>query len=134
VIAVDTSVAVAALVGWHEAHERARHAASGAGIPAHARLETYSVLTRLPPPHRLAADIAAVLVGRWFPEARTLVPSARLSRRLVERCSSLGLEGGAMYDALVGLTAAEAKRTLVTRDARAAETYARLGVAFELVG
>lgn len=133
-IAVDTSVAVAALVGWHEAHEQARRAATGAGIPAHARLETYSVLTRLPPPHRLAPGIASELVGRRFPEPAILVPSARLSRRLVERCSELGLDGGAVYDALVGLTAAEAKRTLLTRDARAARTYELLGVAYELMG
>lgn len=132
-IAVDTSVAVAALASWHEAHRSSRRAAAGAVIPAHARIETYSVLTRLPPPHRLASDVAAELVGRRFPHSDTIVPSPRLSRSVVERCSRLGLHGGAVYDALVALTAAESEHTLLTRDERAAETYDRLGVAFDLL-
>lgn len=131
--AVDTSVAVAALAGWHEAHEHARRAAAAAVIPAHARLETYSVLTRLPPPHRLDPLVVSDLVSRWFPPNETLAPSARLTRSIVERCAGLGLVGGAVYDALVGLTAAEAGETLLTRDERAARTYGLVGVPFELV-
>jgi predicted nucleic acid-binding protein len=131
VTAVDTSVAVAALASWHEAHESARRAAANALIPAHARIETYSVLTRLPPPHRLSGDAVAELVSAWFPPTETLAPSPRLSRGIVERCAALGLSGGAVYDALVGLTAAEAGETLLTRDDRAARTYTALDVAFE---
>lgn len=126
-------MAVAALVAWHAAHEPARRAAAGAAIPAHARLETYSVLTRLPPPHRLAPEVVAGLLERWFPAARTIVPSPELSAQIVSRCARSGTDGGAVYDALVGLTAAEAKLTLSTRDTRAARTYQRLGVAFELM-
>jgi predicted nucleic acid-binding protein len=133
VIAVDTSVAVAALVSWHEAHEQARRTAADASIPAYARIETYSVLTRLPPPHRLDARLAAQLLGAWFPAAETVVPSTRLSRTLVERCGEFAVHGGAVYDALVALTAAESKLTLVTRDERAASTYSRLDVEFELL-
>lgn len=131
--AVDTSVAVAALATWHTAHEQARKAAAGAPIPAHARLEAYSVLTRMPPPHRLTPDVAADLLGRRFPARLTLVPSSRLSRGVVERCRAVGVAGGAVYDALVALTAAEARRKLVTRDARAARTYSRLGVDYDLM-
>lgn len=131
--AVDTSVAVAALASWHEAHERARRAAANASIPAHARIETYSVLTRLPPPHRLSAGDVAELVSAWFPPSETLAPSPRLTRGIVERCAALGLSGGALYDALVGLTAAEAGETLVTSNDRAARTYEALEVAFELL-
>ncbi|HUF02206.1 MAG TPA: PIN domain-containing protein [Gaiellaceae bacterium] len=132
-IAIDTSLAVAALAGWHSAHEPSRRAATGAAIPAHARLETYSVLTRLPPPHRIASDVAAGLLASWFPNAEILVPSSRLSRSMVERCHDVGVQGGAVYDALVALTASEAKRTLLTRDERAAATYRRLGIAFTLL-
>jgi predicted nucleic acid-binding protein len=107
--------------------------AAGAAIPAHARIETYSVLTRLPPPHRLDAALVGDLLGEWFPSGETLVPSARLTRTLVERCSALGLPGGSVYDALVALTAAEAKLKLLTRDGRAARTYARLDTDFELL-
>jgi predicted nucleic acid-binding protein len=133
VIAVDTSVAVAALVGWHDAHERARRAAAGASIPAHARLETYSVLTRMPPPHRLAPSVVAELLGRWFPAGATLVPPVRLSRSIVERCRASEVDGGAVYDALVGLTAAGSDLTLLTRDERAARTYRRLDIDFDLM-
>jgi hypothetical protein len=123
---------VAALAGWHDAHELARHAASEAVIPAHARLETFSVLTRMPPPYRLLPATAADLLARWFPPKGILVPSSRLSRTVVERCREGGIAGGAVYDALVGLTAAEFEVTLLTRDERAAHTYGRLDIAFEL--
>lgn len=131
--AVDTSVAVAALAGWHVAHEPARRAAAGAGIPAHARLETYSVLTRMPSPHRFAPSVAAELLRHWFPPAEILVPPPKLSRTMVERCLDAGVDGGAVYDALVGLTVAGRGRILLTRDERAARTYRRLGVHFEFV-
>ena len=52
-IAVDTSVAVAAFGEWHELNARAVEVLDqGAALPAHALLETYSVLTGFPPPHR----------------------------------------------------------------------------------
>lgn len=97
-IAIDTSVAVAALAGWHAAHEAARRLAADAAIPAHARLETYSVLTRLPSPHRFAPDVAARLLERWFPPDEVLVPSDELSRTVVERCLESGIDGGAVND------------------------------------
>ncbi len=125
---------MAALAGWHAGHESARRAARGAAIPAHARLETYSVLTRLPPPHRLDPEVVAGLLESRFPAERTLVPSPLLSLDIVERCCSAGVDGGSVYDALVALTAAEAGARLMTRDARAARIYRRLGVAFELAG
>ena len=91
------------------------------------------MLTRLPPPHRLPAGTVAELLDRWFPTGQILVPPARLSRAIVSRCCDAGVEGGAVYDGLVGLTAAEAGRTLLTRDARAADIYRRLGVDYDLV-
>jgi predicted nucleic acid-binding protein len=134
VTAIDTSVAVAALTAWHESHDAARRAAVGASIPAHARLEVYSVLTRLPRPHRLDAEIAGEVILRWFPPARTIIASKRLSGSIVERCLAAGIEGRAVYDALVGATASEAGDVLRTRDRRAAITYERLGISFEMIG
>jgi hypothetical protein len=125
-------VAVAALASWHVAHAVSRTAAAGAVIPAHARLETYSVLTRMPPPHRLEPGIVGDLLESWFPAARTLVPSDGLARDIVRRCRDAQIGGGAVYDALVGLTTAEAGEVLVSRDVRAARTYRRLGLAVEL--
>jgi hypothetical protein len=102
-------------------------------IPSHARIETYSVLTRLPPPHRVSAESVAAVLDRWFPSKRILVPSQRLSRAMVRRCCDAGVEGGAVYDGLVGLTAAESGRTLLTSDMRAADIYRRLAIDYELM-
>ena len=110
-----------------------RRAVAGASIPAHARLETYSVLTRMPSPHRLAPSMVADLLGRRFPVGATIAPAVRLSRTIVERCRASGVDGGSVYDALVGLTAAESDLTLLTRDERAARTYRRLGIDFDLM-
>jgi hypothetical protein len=43
------------------------------------------------------------------------------------------ITGGSLYDAVVGATVAEARATLLTRDKRAALTYERIGVEFELL-
>jgi hypothetical protein len=42
--------------------------------------------------------------------------------------------GGAVYDALVALTAREAGAELLTLDERAVRTYELLGIDFQLVG
>ena len=132
--ALDTSVVVPALLSWHEAHQVAREAAAGGYLPAHAQLESYSVLTRLPAPHRIDGDVAHEAIRRWFPRDRVLVPSAKTVRTLVDHLAAAGIEGGAVYDALIGLTSAEHGMELAARDARAARTYARLGIAHHLVG
>ncbi len=129
--AVDTSVAVAALLAWHEAHAETRPAMKGASIPVHALTETYSVLTRLPRP--LAATDAARLLASAFPKDGILVPPPALQRSVPRRCASLGISGGATYDAVVALTALHHDATLVTRDRRAARIYERVGVDFRLL-
>lgn len=87
----------------------------------------------MPPPHRLVPGVVRSLLERWFPTDRTILPPPRLSLTIVERCCQSGVDGGAVYDALVGLTAAEAGRVLLTRDVRAARTYHRLGIDYELM-
>lgn len=131
--AVDTSVLVPALVGWHEHHDPCRRAVIGARVPAHVMIETYSVLTRLPSPHRLTASVAHQLVttGRRADDVLTVPP--RLQRSLVTLVAELGIEGGATYDALVGLTAQHHGEVLLTRDRRATRTYELLEVGFRLV-
>jgi toxin FitB len=131
VIAVDSSVAVAALVSWHEAHEASLRATQEASIPAHALVETYSVLTRLP--GRLAAGDAGRLLGLAFGAKRILTPSAGLQRAVVDLCSTVGITGGATYDAYVGLTAREHGARLISRDRKAARVYDLVEVEFELV-
>jgi len=134
VIALDMSVVVAAVLSWHEAHEVARRAAVGGSIPAHALLEAYSVLTRLPAPHRVAPEVAEELLSGWFPAVRVLVPEPGLASVIVQRLAAAGIAGGAVYDALIGLTAAHRGAELLTRDARAAATYEALSVPHRVIG
>lgn len=57
-----------------------------------------------------------------------IVPSPALSRAVVARCRASGVSGGAVYDAIVALTAAGVKAVLLARDVRVARTYGRHGV------
>jgi predicted nucleic acid-binding protein len=133
-IAVDTSLVVAAFASWHEGHAAAVAAlARRPRVPAHVLLEAYSVLTRLPPPHRAPADLVAAFLADRF-KAPPLVLPAAAHLRLVARASEIGSVGGGIHDALVGATARHAGARLLSRDRRAAPTYERLGVEYELVG
>ena len=129
-IAVDSSVAIAAFGDWHALNERAvRVLDDGAAIPAHARLETYSVLTGFPPPHRAPAE----LVVTWLADRFSKVlapPSAHEQKEMLALLAGAGRLGGAVYDALVALTAKRAGATLVTADRRAASIYELVGVSF----
>jgi predicted nucleic acid-binding protein len=133
VIAADTSVAVAAFASWHESHEPARAALrDGAALVGHCALETYSVLTRLPPPHRARRELVHEFLVSQFPEPH-LVMEAGEQRRITSRLVDLQIDGGAAYDALVAMTAASAGATLVSCDQRARPTYERCGVRTRMV-
>lgn len=132
-IAVDSSVAVAGFGEWHVLHAAAKSVLDdGVSMPAHAYLETFSVLTGFPPPHRAAPS----LVHEWLRDrfdALLAPPPASAHRTLVRDLASAGRAGGSVYDALVGLTAKRAGATLVTADRRAAALYAAVGTAYELL-
>jgi predicted nucleic acid-binding protein len=130
---IDTSVAVALAVAGHDHHQATRMAIRdrSCGLAGHAAFETFSVLTRLPPPNRRTPAAVAQLLAHNFPGSRFL--SAEGAQRLHSRLASLGIAGGAVYDALVAATAAEHGITLATRDRRAAETYRALDIDFELI-
>jgi predicted nucleic acid-binding protein len=130
--ACDTSVLVPALSAQHPDHDAARVAmAPVRAIPGHVLLETYSVLTRLPPLLRVStADAAAALAALTHDVIE--LPSRQRGDLLVD-IARHGISGGAVYDALVGVTAAHHGLTLVTRDRRARSTYEALGVRYALV-
>jgi predicted nucleic acid-binding protein len=133
VIAVDTSVVVAAFASWHEAHSVAEAAlARKPRVPAHVLLESYSVLTRLPPPHRAPADLVVAFLAERFTKTPLALP-ARMHLRLVERAVAAGIAGGSIHDALIAATALHAKARLLTRDRRAVPTYERLKVDYEFI-
>jgi predicted nucleic acid-binding protein len=134
VIAVDTSVVVAGFASWHEGHADSAAALRRAPkIPAHALIETYSVLTRLPPPHRAQPALVAGFLAKTFGDRPLALPPAE-HVRLVELCASLGMAGGSVHDALIAMTVKHARGKLLTRDRRATLTYERLGVAYEWIG
>ncbi|KGN38264.1 ribonuclease [Knoellia subterranea KCTC 19937] len=132
-MACDTSVLVPALLPWHAEHEpsRARLRDAVDHVPAHVLLETFSVLTRLPSPHRIAAADASSVLGALSLKVVTLPASQHPG--LVTTLADRGLRGGAIYDALVGRTATHHGLTLLTRDRRAAATYDAVAVAYTLL-
>ena len=124
----DTSVLVPALASWHEDHATARRAflEGVESVPAHVLLECYSVLTRLPAPHRIPPDDAAEVVAR-VPVPAIALPDGAY-RELVERLGRARITGGSAYDALVAATARHHGLRLLTRDRRARATYDVIGV------
>jgi predicted nucleic acid-binding protein len=131
--AADTSLVVAAFAAWHENHEGARRALdSGLRLIEHCALETYSVLTRLPPPHRTAGAVVRDFLEARFPQP-FLRLDARAYKRFVVGLTDHGVAGGAAYDALVAATAAGCDAELVTCDRRALPIYERYGVRTQLL-
>ncbi len=123
--AADTSVVVAAFASWHERHEAARRVLDGGlRLVEHCALETYSVLTRLPAPHRASGEVV-----REFLKARFSQPFLRLSaaayKDFLSELPGRGVSGGAAYDALVAATVANHDAELVSCDRRAAVIYER---------
>ena len=108
---------VAAVCGWHERHAAAaraleRRLASGDRmvVAAHAIVEAYAVLTRLPAPHRLApADAWALLEANFVSDADVAALSGSAQTALLARLSRAGIGGGLTYDALIATSARHGK-------------------------
>src|SRR2546425_1104534 len=119
---------------WHRTcHARChRSRRKDRRLVAHCALETYSVLARLPPPHRAPGDVV-----RDFLAARFRQPFLRLSARayweFLLHLPDHGVTGGASYDALVAATVASHDAELVTCDRRAAPVYERYGIRVHLL-
>jgi predicted nucleic acid-binding protein len=111
VITIDTSLVVAAFASWHEAHPVARAVmARQPRLVAHCALEAYSVLTRLPSPHRVTGQLAQAFIAEAFPGPPLSLPPEDHSV-LLELVAGRGIEGGAVYDAVVTATALHAGAT-----------------------
>lgn len=131
--AADTSLVVAAFASWHESHEAARRALDGGlRLIAHCALETYSVLTRLPPPHRTSGEVVRDFLAARFP-LPLLTLSEPAYRGFIQGLADHGVTGGAAYDALVAATAAGCGAVLVSCDRRALTIYERYGVRTQLL-
>ena len=131
--AADTSLVVAAFASWHESHGAARRALDGGlRLVEHCALETYSVLTRLPPPHRASGEVVRDFLAARFPQ-----PLLRLSesayKGFILGMVDHAVTGGAAYDALVAATAVNCGAELVSCDRRALTVYERYGVRTQLL-
>jgi predicted nucleic acid-binding protein len=131
---VDTSVSVALVVADHERHATVLDAIGHLrlGLAGHAAFETFSVLTRLPPPARRSPAAVQRLLQQNFPATRFLPADAAAD--LFDELATLGLAGGAVYDGLVAAAARAHSAELATRDLRAADTYRALGVRIQFLG
>ena len=129
--AVDSSVVVAAFATWHEHHAIASGAMAGRPrLVAHAAVEAYSVLTRLPPPHRAHPSIVHTFITERFSEP-FLVLSETGYQELLAAVAAGQILGGPAYDALIAFTAAKHQATLLSLDRRAVATYEAVGASVE---
>jgi predicted nucleic acid-binding protein len=119
---LDTNCLVAAVCSWHGHHEATRreierrHAAGQELIlSAHSLAEAFSVLTRLPEPHRLSPEDALALIEANWGETRLVALTAADYRVSLRRCRDVSIGGGAVYDAVIAACARKARvSTLVT--------------------
>lgn len=125
----DTSIAVAAFASWHEHHQAARQLLDDEiRLVEHCALETYSVLTRLPAPHRSPETLVREFIASRFPSPYLRL-NAQAYRKFLLGLPEQGISGGASYDALVAASAAAHGAELYSLDRRAATLYAKYGVA-----
>ena len=125
--AVDSSVVIAAFATWHEHHTIARTAmTSRPRLIAHAAIESYSVLTRLPPPHRAHPSIVHAFIAERFTEPFLTLPETGY-QELLATIAAGQILGGPAYDALIAFTAVEHQATLLSLDQRATPTYEAVG-------
>ena len=126
----DSSVVIAAFASWNRHHEAAVEALDENRVNdllAHAELEAYSVLTRLPEPFRAEPALVAEYLHMDYPGKRMVLPE-RERRNLLRRLASLSIAGGAVYDAMAAATADHHGHSLLSCDRRAASVYSRLDV------
>ena len=134
-IAPDTSVVIAALTTWHAAHGVAREAVGSVAdrrLIAHVAFETTSSLSRMPRGMRVSATVVRSALEEMFP-AEWLQLDPVGARRTFATVVAGGVSGGALYDAAIAATAAQAGRRLVTLDRRALPVYELVGADVELL-
>jgi predicted nucleic acid-binding protein len=119
----DTSCMIAAVCSWHEHHTRAAAAIESRLdrrdrmiVAAPALIEAYSVLTRLPPPHRLSgADALGLMEANFMRLVKIVALPPEEYRRILRNAPEAGVSGGRIYDAIIAACAHREKvRTLLT--------------------
>ena len=109
VTAVDTNIIVAGLLSWHEHHQIASaqliallENESEVVVPLPVLVEAYSVMTRLPPPHRLGSKDAIEILESSLRHRVTLVGlDGDEGWNLLQDISQRSITGGTTYDGLI---------------------------------
>lgn len=123
----DTSVMVATVCTWHEHHERAitemeRRITERESlvIATPTLIETYAVLTRLPPPHRLSPKDALTIIDTSFLSHGSLTSlDNKTFRPLLREAADHDIAGGRTYDWVIAACARAARvTTLLTFNTR----------------
>jgi predicted nucleic acid-binding protein len=112
---------IAAMCSWHEHHSQAAgeiqrrlERRERMIVAAPALVETYAVLTRLPPPHRLSPeDSLALIEANFIKGAKVIVLQAGSYRDLLRQAPRNGVAGGQTYDAVIATCAIKGKASAV---------------------
>ena len=122
-IALDSSAIIALVLPWHKHHvETLKHVSpiSDLGVPFHAYVETFSVLTRLDKGNAISPEDASSALESMFPSGPFIL-NAKDHRSFLRYFKSR-LVGGATYDALNLFTAKCHNATVMTLDRRSLRT------------
>jgi len=109
VTAVDTNVIVAGLLSWHVHHELASaqlitllESKLELVVPLPVLIEAYSVMTRMPPPHRIGSKDALEILESSLRGRVTLVGlDGEEGWKLLQDVSHRSITGGTTYDGLI---------------------------------
>ena len=134
---------VAAVCAWHEHYQAAQSELTrrlrddGPMLVAGpALVESYAVLTRLPPPHRLSTRDAHRMIETSFVEnGKVVALEGRAYRVLLATMAAEGIAGGRAYDAVVAeCTLRERGVTLLTFNADDFAPFASRGLEIVVPG
>ena len=140
---LDTSCLIALLFNWHQSHsptlaeyETRRRRKEVPVIPAHALLESFSVMTRLPAGKGLyPGDARNLLAGNFAAAAEVPDLPGAICWETIEELTLRRIAGGIVYDAVIARSAHQAgARMLLTWNVRDMLRVAPLGLAVRQPG
>lgn len=110
----DTSVLVPVFLPGHEHHERSLAAFSAADhkaayCAAHSLAEVYASLTRLPGKYRAAPEQALMCLDVIGERLNVIALEVAEYVSAIREAAAMGIEGGTVYDALLGACAAKSR-------------------------
>lgn len=88
-------------------------------------VESYAVLTRLPPPHRIAPSTLALIAANFMNGVETVALGPDAYHALLRQAPPNGIAGGRSYDAVIAACASQAQAAaLLTLNGRHFEPFA----------